>query len=73
MSLPDPRKGEQIVLLTDKPDADRDVLAAHARREGVPELWLPRAILVAAVPVLGSGKIDYVAAETMVRTLRPML
>jgi acyl-[acyl-carrier-protein]-phospholipid O-acyltransferase/long-chain-fatty-acid--[acyl-carrier-protein] ligase len=73
VALPDPRKGEQIVLITDKPDADRDVLLAHARGQGFPELWVPKAILVASIPVLGSGKTDYVAAAEMARRLQPML
>jgi acyl-[acyl-carrier-protein]-phospholipid O-acyltransferase / long-chain-fatty-acid--[acyl-carrier-protein] ligase len=60
VSLPDPKKGEQIVLVTEQPNADRAALAAHAKAQGFPELWAPRAVLVLdAIPVLGSGKIDY--------------
>jgi acyl-[acyl-carrier-protein]-phospholipid O-acyltransferase/long-chain-fatty-acid--[acyl-carrier-protein] ligase len=73
VTLPDPRKGEQVILLTDKPGADRDALLAHARGEGFPELWVPRGILVASIPVLGNGKIDYAGSAEMVRNLRPML
>jgi acyl-[acyl-carrier-protein]-phospholipid O-acyltransferase/long-chain-fatty-acid--[acyl-carrier-protein] ligase len=73
VALPDPRKGEQIVLITEKSDADRDALLAHARQQGFPELWVPKAILVAAVPVLGSGKTDYAGAVEMARRLQPML
>jgi acyl-CoA synthetase (AMP-forming)/AMP-acid ligase II len=53
VALPDPRKGEQIVLITEKSDADRDALLAHARQQGFPELWVPKAILVAGA---GLGK-----------------
>jgi acyl-[acyl-carrier-protein]-phospholipid O-acyltransferase / long-chain-fatty-acid--[acyl-carrier-protein] ligase len=73
VALPDPRKGEQLVLVTDKPDADRDVLLVHAREEGFPELWVPKAILVSGVPVLGSGKVDYAATVEMARRLQAML
>lgn len=73
VSLPDPRKGEQLVLVTDKPDADRDGLLAHAREQGFPELWVPKAILVSAIPVLGSGKTDYPATVEMARRLQAML
>lgn len=73
VALPDPRKGEQVVLITEKPDADRDVLLAHAREQGFPELWVPKAILVSAIPVLGSGKTDYAAATEMARRLQAML
>jgi acyl-[acyl-carrier-protein]-phospholipid O-acyltransferase / long-chain-fatty-acid--[acyl-carrier-protein] ligase len=73
VALADPRKGEQIVLITDRPDADRDTLLAHARQQGFPELWVPKAILVSGVPVLGSGKIDYAAATEMAQRLQTML
>jgi acyl-[acyl-carrier-protein]-phospholipid O-acyltransferase/long-chain-fatty-acid--[acyl-carrier-protein] ligase len=73
VALPDPRKGEQIVLVTDHAAADRDTLLAHARGQGFSELWVPKGILVASVPVLGSGKIDYAAAVEMAGKLRTML
>ena len=74
VAIPDPRKGEQLVLVTEKPDAERDELARAARAAGYPELWVPRAILVTeAVPVLGSGKIDYPAAQKLAASNRPLL
>lgn len=74
VTLPDTRKGEQIVLVTDKPDADRSALLAHAQAQQYPELWVPRAILVTAgIPVLGSGKIDYPATQQLAATMRPLL
>jgi acyl-[acyl-carrier-protein]-phospholipid O-acyltransferase / long-chain-fatty-acid--[acyl-carrier-protein] ligase len=74
IALPDPKKGEQLVLVTDKPDAEKSHLADYARRQGFPELWVPRAILVVAmIPMLGSGKTDLPATQEMVRQTRPML
>lgn len=73
VSLPDPRRGEQMMLVTDKPDADREALLAHMRSLGLPELWVPKAILVAAIPVTGTGKIDVLATTAMARSLRPIL
>ena len=73
VALPDPRKGEQVVLITDKPNADRDALLAYAREQGFPELWVPKAILVSSIPVLGSGKTDYAASVEMARRLQAML
>jgi acyl-[acyl-carrier-protein]-phospholipid O-acyltransferase / long-chain-fatty-acid--[acyl-carrier-protein] ligase len=73
VALPDPRKGEQIVLVTDRPGADREALLAHGQAQGVPELWLPKAILIAPIPVLGSGKIDYAGTLEMARSLRAIL
>ena len=72
LSFPDPRKGEQLLLVTDKPDASKDALLAHARREGFPDLWVPKEILVvAAVPVLASGKVDLQATVAMAQKARP--
>jgi acyl-[acyl-carrier-protein]-phospholipid O-acyltransferase/long-chain-fatty-acid--[acyl-carrier-protein] ligase len=74
VSLPDPRKGEQIVLVTERGDADRAALLAHAKAQGFPELWVPRAILVLEqIPVLGSGKIDYAQTQETVAGMRSLL
>ncbi|MBX3148399.1 MAG: AMP-binding protein [Gemmatimonadales bacterium] len=60
VSLPDPRKGEQVILLSDAPDANREALVSWGQRHGVPEISLPRRVLpVSAIPILGTGKIDY--------------
>ncbi len=74
ISVPGARKGEELVLVTETPDASKEALLAHARQEGFPELWVPRAILVVhASPVLASGKVDYQATIEMARKARPML
>ena len=66
IAAPDPRKGERLVLVTDQFDADAGRLLAHAQAVGVSELAAPRKIIrVAEVPVLGSGKTDYVAVQRM--------
>jgi len=66
ITLPDGRKGEQVVLLTTNPRADRIDLVGWAQNHGVPELAVPkRIILVDAIPVLGTGKIDYTSVEKM--------
>jgi acyl-[acyl-carrier-protein]-phospholipid O-acyltransferase / long-chain-fatty-acid--[acyl-carrier-protein] ligase len=74
VSLPDPKKGEQLVLVTEKPDGDRKALLKEAQSQGYPELWIPRAILVTAtIPVLGSGKVDYTATRELAQTMRALL
>jgi acyl-[acyl-carrier-protein]-phospholipid O-acyltransferase/long-chain-fatty-acid--[acyl-carrier-protein] ligase len=58
--------GETTVLLTTDPELDRSALVHAARRLGRPELALSRRILwMPEIPVLASGKTDYVALETM--------
>ena len=67
VALPDPRKGEQVVLVTDQPGAALSDFMAYARSRGIAELMVPRSILtVRALPLLGSGKVDYGAVQTLV-------
>ena len=67
-SLPDPRKGERIVLLTQDGKAARDAFIKHVREKGVSELNIPAEIMIIdKVPLLGSGKPDFVAAATLAR------
>jgi len=68
VAAPDGRKGERLALLTTQPDAGRESLLALARARGIPELAVPSAILrVEKLPVLGSGKVDYVGAAAYAR------
>ncbi len=70
VALPDPKRGEQLVLVTDHVDASRAALASAARETGLPEIFVPRSIVpVPAVPILGTGKIDYVSASQLATEL----
>lgn len=67
VSVPDSRKGEKLVLVTDRKDAEVARMAEWAREHGAPELAVPKKIMrVAELPVLGTGKTDYVAIQRMV-------
>ncbi|TGX56344.1 acyl-[ACP]--phospholipid O-acyltransferase [Sphingomonas gei] len=62
----DPRKGEQLVLFTTRKDAKAGALQAWGKANGVAELAIPRDIRVLdALPVLGTGKLDYVTMTAM--------
>jgi acyl-[acyl-carrier-protein]-phospholipid O-acyltransferase/long-chain-fatty-acid--[acyl-carrier-protein] ligase len=68
VSIPDQRKGERIVLLTTEKNAERSAMQGQAKAIGASELTVPAAIMVVdKVPLLGSGKTDYVTATTMAR------
>ncbi len=66
VALPDGRKGERIILVTDATRARRDIILAHVQVNGGSELAVPRSVVtVDAIPVLGSGKTDYPAVERL--------
>jgi len=66
LAFPDPRKGEQVVLVTDNPAAAADALLADARAHGIAEVMVPRSVLVVpAIPLLGTGKVDYASARQL--------
>jgi acyl-[acyl-carrier-protein]-phospholipid O-acyltransferase/long-chain-fatty-acid--[acyl-carrier-protein] ligase len=62
VALPDERRGERLVLVSEAPEVRRDALVEAAHREGLPEIAIPRDVVaVATLPLLGSGKTDYAA------------
>lgn len=68
VALPDQRKGERLVLLTNEAKATRANFADHARTSGFNELSVPtEVIVVASLPLLGSGKPDYTAALALAK------
>jgi acyl-[acyl-carrier-protein]-phospholipid O-acyltransferase/long-chain-fatty-acid--[acyl-carrier-protein] ligase len=70
VSLPDPHKGERIVLITNQAGAERSQLLEHARKEGHSEIHLPRTIHVLdPLPMLGV-KLDYQALLAWLRELQ---
>jgi acyl-[acyl-carrier-protein]-phospholipid O-acyltransferase/long-chain-fatty-acid--[acyl-carrier-protein] ligase len=67
VAVPDSKKGERLVLVTDRRDAEVGALLAHVQAIGAPEIAVPRKIIRAPeIPVLGTGKTDYVALQRIV-------
>ena len=63
---PDAAKGEAIVLFTTDAQMTRERLLEAAKAMGAPELAVPRKIAcVADLPLLGTGKTDYVKIKQM--------
>lgn len=70
VTLPDPKKGEQVVLLTEAPDATREPILSWAKTHGVPEISVPRRVFrIEQIPVLGTGKVDYGAVQATAERL----
>lgn len=62
----DAQRGENILLFTTDPVLSREALLNAARQLGSPELAIARKIMqVAGLPLLGTGKIDYVTIKQM--------
>ncbi len=63
---PDASRGETILLFSTDPQLTRERLQMAARDGGWPEIAVPRRIIqVDALPLLGTGKIDYVTLKQM--------
>jgi acyl-[acyl-carrier-protein]-phospholipid O-acyltransferase / long-chain-fatty-acid--[acyl-carrier-protein] ligase len=70
IAVPDPRKGEALVLVTTASEAGASALLALARERGTPEIMVPRTIrVVGALPLLATGKTDYPAVQHLVEGL----
>lgn len=64
ISLPDAKKGEQIILVTTKKQVTVNDLAAAS--PGVANISLPRKImLVESIPIMATGKVDYPAVMAL--------
>ncbi|MDG1997032.1 MAG: AMP-binding protein, partial [Emcibacteraceae bacterium] len=68
VALPDPKKGEKLILITTSKAATKENVRDGVKADGHSELLSPKVILlVDEVPVLGTGKTDYVGAQKLVK------
>ena len=66
VTIPDEMKGEQLVLITDREDADVSQIRAFFKESGLSELWIPKQVVYTPTPpVMGTGKFDYMTATKM--------
>ncbi|MGA9659054.1 MAG: AMP-binding protein [Asticcacaulis sp.] len=66
VAVSDDKKGERLVLITDNANADVISLTKWAKDNGAPVLAIPKKIVkVETLPVLGSGKMDYVTLQKL--------
>jgi acyl-[acyl-carrier-protein]-phospholipid O-acyltransferase/long-chain-fatty-acid--[acyl-carrier-protein] ligase len=70
ISKMDEAKGETLILFTTDPTLTREQLRAAVKSLGLPEMATPKIIVpISALPLLGSGKTDYVSLQLRAETL----
>jgi len=68
ITLADPKKGEQVVLVSEVQNAARADLLKVAKDQGIAEIMVPKSVMsVQDLPLLGSGKTDYPGVEALVK------
>ena len=64
VAIPHENKGEQIVVVTNETSLTADMLHEFIRKNGYPELYMPRIILYKdKIPTSGTGKVDNVTLK----------
>jgi len=67
LAVPDARKGERLILVTDKHSATRTDFIAYARSKHAHEIMNPSEVIIMdKLPLLGSGKPDLVTLQKFV-------
>jgi acyl-[acyl-carrier-protein]-phospholipid O-acyltransferase / long-chain-fatty-acid--[acyl-carrier-protein] ligase len=65
-TVPDLRKGERLILFTQRAEATRSTFQSFARSKGASDLMIPSDIVVLEnIPVLGTGKVDNLAVTKL--------
>ncbi|MCR4820459.1 MAG: AMP-binding protein [Elusimicrobiales bacterium] len=64
ISLPDEKKGEQLIMFTTSEGITRNDVADEFRKRGISELSVPKVVKhMKEIPVMGTGKPDYQALK----------
>ena len=72
IALPHEKKGEQVILLCQGEPKDAKALAKFAKSKGAAEIMVPKTLIsVDAIPLLGTGKVDFANAAKLGESLMP--
>lgn len=67
-AVPDAKKGEKVILFTEKQNADRASYQLFAKGKGIAEIMIPAEVIILEhLPLLGSGKTDFSALTKFAR------
>ena len=62
----DDTKGERVVLVTACTKANREEIVAYFKENKIAEISIPKEIIIVdEIPMLGTGKIDYVTLNKL--------
>jgi acyl-[acyl-carrier-protein]-phospholipid O-acyltransferase / long-chain-fatty-acid--[acyl-carrier-protein] ligase len=68
VAVPDARKGERLILVTQQKDATRARFQTYAREHGASELMMPsEVVILEKMPMLGSGKVDLLSVAKVMQ------
>ncbi len=68
IAAPDPKRGERVILATTRANATRMEALTWMKIKGASEIMFPGSVIVLdAIPLLGSGKTDYIALARVLR------
>jgi acyl-[acyl-carrier-protein]-phospholipid O-acyltransferase / long-chain-fatty-acid--[acyl-carrier-protein] ligase len=68
IAAPDSKRGERVILATTKPGASRAEVQTWMKIKGASEIMSPSSVVVLeAIPLLGTGKTNYVALAKALR------
>lgn len=64
IAVPNEKKGEIIVLITENAKVSKSEMHKFFKSNGFTELWVPKVVkVIEALPLLATGKIDYVTLK----------
>ena len=67
IAIPDEKKGEQLILVTNNEKANLNEIKTYFKENGFVELWIPKKVIyIPTPPVMGTGKFDYTKAAELV-------
>ena len=67
VAIADAKKGEQLILMTTSQTLKRTEISAFFKENQITELSVPKEIIaVEKLPLLGTGKIDYITVQNLV-------
>lgn len=71
VTVPDEMKGEQLVLITDRENANMAEIRTYFKESGLSELWVPKQVVYTPTPpVMGTGKFDYMTAAKILQEMK---